>query len=368
MQSAAVIGVNGLNPLAVLIFASPVTLLDHSGSLARRIGLPVAMLAVLAAMALFGSARLAERTQDAVTGVRLRLMQPNIPQHEKWAGENRLRIFQTYLDVSARNPSGAADGLQGITHLIWPESSVPFLLLQSREALDAIAALLPPGALLVTGALRAEQPEAGALNPDLSVYNSLAVIDSEGLPLAVYDKRHLVPFGEYLPFQATLAAIGLEPLTRLRGSLAAGTNARLLAIPGTPVVVPLICYEAIFPREVASPGDRAGWLLNVTNDAWFGASAGPYQHLHQARVRAVEQGLPMVRVANTGVSAVIDPWGRILASLPLGTRGSIDSTLPAAGPFTPYSTHGDLSLWLLLVSGLTVLAARALIRPAGSGD
>lgn len=343
MQAASVVGVYGLTFWAVLIFASPVMLCGDGPGAAgtvwkQRLLLPAAMLVLLAAATGLGALRLQGAASEEVPGVRLRLVQPNIPQAEKWQGDNRLRIFNTFLDASRHNATGTEDKLADRTHVIWPESSIPFLLLQSNEALAAIAELLPLQAILITGALRAQTRPGGAEGTDLDVFNSVAAIDTDGRPVAVFDKLHLVPFGEYLPFQTALEAIGLRQLTNQRGGFAAGTGPRQLAVPGLPTASPLICYEAIFPDYVTGPGPRPAWLLNVTNDAWFGASAGPYQHLHQARVRAVEEGLPLVRVANTGVSVIIDGYGRILQSLPLETRGVIDSGLPLPTQPTYYSS------------------------------
>jgi apolipoprotein N-acyltransferase len=178
------------------------------------------------------------------------------------------------------------------------------------------------------------------------------VIDDTGRVLGAYDKIHLVPFGEYLPFQDFLESLGFMQLTGVRGGFSAGAGPRLLAIPGAPPASPLICYEIIFPGDVTEKDSRPGWLLNVTNDAWFGSSAGPYQHFHQAQVRGVEQGLPVVRAANTGISAVIDPYGRILAEIGLGQRGVLDATLPKVASPTLFVRFGN---WLEF--GLLVLAA-----------
>jgi apolipoprotein N-acyltransferase len=177
-------------------------------------------------------------------------------------------------------------------------------------------------------------------------------VDSAGQVLDSYDKIHLVPFGEYLPFQEFLESLGIMQMTGVRGGFTEGTGPRLLDVPGAPSVRPLICYEIIFPDEIAGDGPRPGWLLNVTNDAWFGTSAGPYQHFHQAQIRAVEQGLPVVRAANTGISAVIDPWGRVLAEIGLGERGLIDAGMPKVGPRTTYVSLGIISEVLVLLIGM----------------
>jgi len=165
-----------------------------------------------------------------------------------------------------------------------------------------------------------------------------------------------VPFGEYVPLRAYLP---LPKLTAGRTDFSPGPGPRTLEVPAVPPFSPLICYEAIFPRQVAPAGDRPGWLLNVTNDAWFGYSSGPYQHLASARLRAVERGLPLVRAANTGISVIVDPWGRTLRRLPLGAVGVLDGPLPQALPPTPYARFGDLVFFALV---LAVLAGAVALR------
>lgn len=238
---------------------------------------------------------------------------------------------------------------------------MPFLPLEHPEALDALGKLLPAGTQLISGALRLKIPGLGSSGAPRG-YNSLMVFADNGRLETVYDKIHLVPFGEYLPFQRTLEAVGLEQLTRWRGGFSVGPSPRpLLAIPGLPAVAALICYEAIFPSAIVEGPQRPGLLINVTNDGWFGASAGPWQHFHQARVRAVEQGLPLVRSANNGVSAVIDGHGRVLAMLGLNDRGVIDSSLPSALTMTLYAWLGDwtfVALALFFAATATVLIRR----------
>ena len=231
--------------------------------------------------------------------------------------------------------------MAGINIVIWPETAVPFLLADTPDALEAIGAALPEGTSLVVGSARLveERDTEGAFLP-ARIYNSLLVIDDQGRVVSSYDKMHLVPFGEYLPFQDFMESLGIMQLTGVRGGFSSGAGPRLLPIPGAPPASPLICYEIIFPDDVTDGSARPGWLLNVTNDAWFGSSAGPYQHFHQAQVRAVEQGLPVVRAANTGISALIDPYGRILAEINLGEKGVIDVDLPKVGPPTLFVQLG----------------------------
>jgi apolipoprotein N-acyltransferase len=234
--------------------------------------------------------------------------------------------------------------------IVWPEAAMPFLPLSTPEALEAIGRLLPQGTHLAAGALRVDAPPSGRTRH--RIFNSLMIFGQGGRLAGLYDKIHLVPFGEYLPFQSTLEAIGLEQLTRIRGGFDIGVTPRpVLRVPGLPSIGPLICYEAIFPGAVIQGSERPRLLLNVTNDGWFGQTTGPHQHLHQARVRAVEEGLPIVRAANNGISALIDARGRILGSLGLDVRGTIDGALPPAIAEPLYARYGDW-IFALLFAGM----------------
>ena len=360
MQSAALLGVYGLTLVAILVFALPSVLWgDAPAGAAGRKGRAVAILAALAPLAIlaaYGSVRLALAPTATVPGVHIRIVQPSVPQREKWRPENQGRIFRDHLGLSATNAEGHPDSLAGITHVIWPEAAMPFLPLDYPEALAAIGRLLPRGTLLITGALRAQPAPPGAMHPR-QFFNSLLVFGEGGSLVGVYDKLHLVPFGEYLPMQGLLESIGLQQLTRIRGGFETGPKPRpLLDIPGLPAAAPLICYEVIFPAAVVQGTARPGMLLNVTNDGWFGNTTGPRQHLHQARIRAVEEGLPLLRAANNGVSAAIDAHGRVLAKLGLNERGVIDVALPVALPATMYAILAD-SGFLLLWLAVAVVAA-----------
>jgi apolipoprotein N-acyltransferase len=174
----------------------------------------------------------------------------------------------------------------------------------------------------------------------------------------VYDKVHLVPFGEYLPFQTQMERLGFQQLTKVAGGFIPGRQRRMISLPGAPPMLPLVCYEIIFPAEAVPVGERPGWLVNLTNDGWFGQSPGPYQHLQQSRVRAIEQGLPLVRAANTGISAVVDPLGRMVRSLPLGTEGLVDSGLPQPLEPTIYARAGEGPVAVLLGLALVLVVRR----------
>jgi apolipoprotein N-acyltransferase len=356
-QAAALIGLWGLTFIAVAVYAAPAVLADHVAD-TRRPWLPLAAsAAVLAGLAVYGALRLATTPTAMVEGVRLRIMQPNLQQDDKFNYARKQEVMSRYLALSDRARGPQSTGVRDVTHLIWPESAFPFFLTREPDALDQIAGLLPEGTVLITGAVRA--PETVPNAAITRAYNSIYVIDHDGSILSIYDKVHLVPFGEYLPFQAQLERIGLLALTKVRGGFIAGVRRRALNVPRAPNVVPLICYEVIFPGEAAPAGERGGWMLNLTNDGWFGASPGPYQHFAQARLRAIEEGLPLVRAANTGISAVVDPLGRVVASLPLASEGVLDAGLPRALAPPPYARVGDAPLGLMVgIAFALVLRAR----------
>jgi apolipoprotein N-acyltransferase len=359
MQSAALFGIYGLTLIAVLVFTLPLVLwseapLGADGRASRRAALLIAALPLLAAGA-FGQARLASGPAPLLPGVKIRIVQPSVPQREKWRPENQERFFLDHLKLSRTAPDGSADDLSGISHVLWSEAAMPFLPLDHPQVRSAIGDMLPPGVLLIAGALRAEPAPPAAPRPR-RIYNSIIVFGEGGTLAALYDKIHLVPFGEYLPLQTALEAIGLQQLTRLRGGFDAGVKPRpLMRLAGLPAAAPLICYEVIFPRAIVQGGERPGVLLNVTNDGWFGNTTGPRQHFHQARVRAVEEGLPLLRAANNGISAAIDGHGRVLVSLGLDERGSLDTGLPRPLSPPPYARYGDslfFAMWLIAGAAL----------------
>ncbi len=356
-QGAALLGLWGLTFLAVAIFSSPATLADEEPD-TRRPWIPLTLGAImLAGLAGYGVMRLRQSPTSYVDGVRLRIMQPNLQQDQKFNYAARRDVMARYLALSDRATGPQSTGMRDVTHLIWPESAFPFLLTREPEAMAQIAELLPPGTVLMTGAARAAD-DVNANTRPLRAYNSIYTIDHDGTILSIYDKVHLVPFGEYLPFQSALEKLGLMQLTKLPGGFLSGDRRRSYEVPRAPRFLPLICYEIIFPGDVTPAGERPGWMLNVTNDAWFGLSAGPYQHFHQARVRAIEEGLPLVRSANTGISAVTDPLGRIIKMLPLGVEGVLDSPLPRqiAPPFI--ARVGDGLIALMVAASILVLLLR----------
>jgi len=321
IQLASLTGIYGLSLLTVVVASMPAVLADG-----ERRWLPVvAAFAVLGIVWAGGQMRLASASNDVVAGVNLRLVQPNIPQALKWQRELRRGHVQKQLKMSLATSLAKSPGsppAAAPTHVIWAETSVPYIIADTPGLAQVLAGAVPPGGLMIVGAPRASP--RGIL--PRQIWNSLHVIDDKGRIKGTYDKHHLVPFGEYVPFRGILP---VEKLTAGRQDFSPGPGVRTLAIDGLPPFSPLICYEVIFPGRVVDAARRPEWILNITNDGWFGQSFGPYQHFAAARLRAVEEGLPLVRVANTGISGVIDGYGRIVKRLGLGREGIIDSPLPA---------------------------------------
>jgi apolipoprotein N-acyltransferase len=354
-QSASLIGLWGLTFLSVAIFASPAVLID--GRRTRRPWLaPATALVLLIAMGAYGAIRLSLHPTEFVDKVKLRIMQPDLQQDVKFNYAAKASVMQKYLSLSDRSTGPQSTGVRDATILIWPESAFPFFLAREADAMAQIADLLPKGTILITGSVRA--PDLPPGTRITRAYNSIYVIDHDGSILSIYDKLHLVPFGEFLPFQGLMEKLGFVQLTKVQGGFIPGTRRKTIALPNAPRVLPLICYEAIFPGDIETRGDRPGWIVNLTNDGWFGISTGPHQHLQQARLRAIEEGLPLVRAANTGISVVTDPLGRIVAQLDLGVEGVLDSRLPSAIPPTPYARAGDIPAAIIVAIALIVAIRR----------
>jgi apolipoprotein N-acyltransferase len=347
-QTAAFTGLYGLTLIAALVFAAPATVATGETATGRWAA-PALAAMLLAAMGALGLWRLSAGPDPLVANVKLRIMQPNLPQDAKFRPEAGEAILQRYLALSDRATGPRTLGLQDVTHLIWPESAFPFLLGRSPGALARIQAALPAQTVLITGAARAGEALPGESRPP--IYNSIQVVTKREGIVASVDKVHLVPFGEYLPavFERLIRSLGLREFVAVPGGFSAAGSLKGLRIPGLPLASPLICYEAVFPGDVTPQGQRPGFLLNVTNDGWFGQTTGPHQHFAQARLRAIEEGLPLVRAANTGISAVVDGRGRILGKLDLGIEDILDSQLPRPLPSTVYSRFGDSVLLLLTV-------------------
>jgi apolipoprotein N-acyltransferase len=340
MQSVSLFGIYALTLLTILYGAALATLFAPQ----PKWKLPAAMTALFALFFVGGEVRLATVPETLVHGVNLRIVQPDIPQAEKFRHSLVSRNWNRLLALST------TPGTVRPTHIVWPEAAPPFLLTHNGEALDEIAILTGQNGTLMTGSLRAfrrgEQTE---------YYNSFYLFGHGGELLSTYDKFHLVPFGEYLPFENFLRGLGLTKIVGIDGSFDTGDGPHTFDVPGAPAVGPLICYEILFPGAVVA-ARRPGWIVNVTDDSWFGPWAGPLQHLLVAQTRAIEEGIPVVRAANSGISAVIDPLGRVIALLGLNKMGVLDSGLPAAIVPTFYARFGDVGFWLLLLG--CIVAAR----------
>lgn len=353
-QAASLIGMPGLTLLIVLWAALP-ALAGFAGTRGREWAAGMLFLAFLPGLWLWGNHRLGEDAGSNVEGVALRIVQPDIAQEAKWRREAARENFDKLKRLSMQSTPARPRGIDDATVVIWPESAVSFFVDESAQGLSELAAMLPERTLLVMGALRRDAEGQG----ERRVYNSVLAFDGDARLIAHYDKWRLVPGGEFLPFEDILKPLGFRKVVTVPESFAAGPGPRSIAMPGLAPATVLICYEAIFPHDLIDAAERPSWIINVTNDAWFGNSSGPYQHLAQARLRTIEQGLPLIRAANTGISAIIDAYGRIAARLPLGDEGIIDGALPASLPRTLYARAGDFMLAGLVV---TLLVAGIVLR------
>jgi len=334
-QLASLIGSHGLTLVTLLAVTAIWRLALPRKLVPALLMLPLPFLAIAGAgWTLLGGTPLAATDRPVI-----RIVQPNAPQRQKWDPAWIPVFFDRALTLTATPAEHAPD----LT--IWPETSVPDLLRYSDGAFAQM--LAASGQRPVVAGVRRVQGDA--------LYNSLVVLQP-GAPLQVYDKYHLVPFGEYIPLGSVLSRFGLRGLAAEDGAgFSAGTGPKLMDTGTAGLALPLICYEAIFPQDVGAAPARPQWLMQITNDAWFGKVSGPYQHLAQARMRAVEQGLPMARAANTGISAMIDAYGRVTASIALGQAGYIDAALPEPRPPTLYARTGDWPIALILIATLGAL-------------
>jgi apolipoprotein N-acyltransferase len=338
---AGVVGALGLTALVLGVAAG----IASFGPKAPLRALAVLSVPLLAGIAVMGSAQPAPMPQD--TAPIIRLVQPNAPQHLKWREDLIPVFFQRSLDLTAQAP---VDPAVIPDVILWSETTLPVLLNRS-DAARARIATAAGGAQVLVGAQRFQ---------GFYPRNSAALLASDGQIAAVYDKHRLVPFGEYMPGGAVAAALGLRGMAEvLNGGYVPGPGPRVLDLGGAlGRVFPMICYEAIFARDIRRVS-RPDWMAHLTNDAWFGSLSGPYQHLALARLRAAEQGLPVLRAANTGVSAVIDARGHVIAALPLNVSGVLDARLPPALPPTIYARLGDTPILLLVLLATAVLTAHA---------
>lgn len=361
-QTASLVGAYGLSWITLALAAAPAVLFDRDAPRARR-----AAVAGLAAIGLaglwgFGAWRLAHAAPSPADAPRVRVVQADIDQKDKWKPENLDLIFAAYEGLT-RQPAARTPDV-----VIWPEGALPVViddfLAPGSPYVPRVRAMLAPGQTLMLGANRAGLGSDGRYD----YFNSLIALHqgADGLQVsAIYDKFRLVPFGEFMPLGDLAGRIGFRSLVHMPEDFTAGPESGPIAPVGLPPLQPLICYEALFPGLAAEGAARAParpeWILNVSNDAWFGATSGPLQHLNLASYRAIEEGLPIVRSTPTGVSAVIDAYGRVLpgAALNTGRFGIVDADLPAALSKTTYARFRDaIFAFMLVLSGATSVLSR----------
>ena len=338
-QGAAFIGVYGLS-LGIVLMASFLAIswaISHKKVKRLSLSAFFACFFALFIPALWGGTTFSQPAMHKNKPVMVKIIQGNIPQKQKWQPQLLERNLRHYMALSKQRTSPHPE------ILIWPETTMPFDLDRDPHWRQTVSQLLKPEDILITGAFR-QNPTADGL------YNSARILNSEGEILANYDKAHLVPFGEYVPLGAILSFV--EAITGMSGFVA-GNGMKTIALDGFPAVGPLICYEAIFPRQVVDHTHRPQWLLNLTNDAWFGNSIGPYQHWAHAAMRAIEEGVPVIRVASTGISGIVDARGHVSHQLGLNQSGVILANLPAAlSNQTFFSLYGN---WPVLLFSITLL-------------
>lgn len=330
MQSDAIVGLYGMNILAVLVYSLPTVLLTNEK---KKAALSLCLSLILAHSG-FGFYRLhtiPNIADDQKSDYWVRIVQPSIQQDIKLSNTTREAIFAAHMRLSATPVSGHN---REPDFIVWPEASIPYLLYDNSTTTMRIASLLKPKQWAIIGAIRASND---SFNTQMQYFNTIAVINHKGNVLHTSDKLHLVPFGEYLPYQNLLEKIGLHTLADNIGGYSAANAREIVTMPNGFSYLPLICYEVIFPHEMTFKGSSPQAIINVTNDAWFGVTPGPYQHLQQAQLRAIELGIPLIRAANNGISAVIDSYGRIVVALQQNTIGIIDSPIPS--PITPIGSN-----------------------------
>ena len=346
MQSVHLVGLNGINVLAVLIFASPSLLGTRRGAVP---GLVVATALFLAHLGYGAFVLMQPDPAMESNPTTVRLIQPQIPVGGDTNDATRAKIFDQHLAMSSATPE---NGGKRPDLIIWPETAIPFILSENQDAYGRIGDMLQDGQVLISGAVRQENMAAGVAP---RYYNSIYVFDDKGQVIGATDKVHLVPFGEYLPFEKLFDIFGVNAVAAMPGGFSAGSVHNVLSPPGRPSLYPLICYEAIFPYEINIAGEKADVLLNITNDSWFGNSPGPYQHFQEAQVRAVEVGKPLIRAANSGISAVVNQKGEIVAGLGVSISGTLDTTIPSKTVSFIDNSQRMMNFWLIMGVGFLIV-------------
>lgn len=340
LQLAAIIGTYGLSLLVLMVLSAPALYINYR----TKKSLFATLLVISALTAIvysYGSYRLKQADNTASDTI-VRIVQPAIPQTMKWNKDKLENNFKQYIELSQ------APGLEKAKFVVWGETATPFPLDFEPQYLQQITAAIPENGYLLTGVVRYQ-----LIDGDFRPMNSMFAINHQGQILGRYDKSHLVPFGEYIPFRKYLPD-WIRPVTNTIADFLPGTGPSVIKLDNQPGFGTLICYEVIFPHQIINPKNRPDWLINLTNDGWYGQSQGPYQHLATTRLRAVEEGRTLVRAANTGISAVISPYGQIIASLDLDRKGYIDANLPAhLFISTAYGKFGNLIPLILCLLNIT---------------
>lgn len=333
MQINAYIGIYGLTLLTLLWASTPII----PNKTVRNI-----LIASFIIASITGLMRL-YANPTAPSGQNVRIVQANIEQKLKWDKETILSNFKQHIDLTSTPSANPID------FVVWPETAIITNNYNEKDTLDIIAKSLPNNSTGIIGSLNTQYKFKTT-----EYFNAITFINKKGDVIGRYNKHHLVPFGEYIPYRDFLNLTPIAAGISMIGDFTRGKGILTIDIKDKPNPSPLICYEGIFPHKVALQGEnRPEWLVNVTNDAWYGHTAGPYQHFEITRVRAIEEGLPLVRAANTGISATIDPLGRVIGSKKLGKKGVVDTILPKPLSPTPYSKYGDsIFLTLILLLGI----------------
>lgn len=354
MQSSAYLGADAMTILAVICFALPAAFFVQSHQ---------RLIALLCFIVFFGGHLAAglwrlNFTPEAVAeGSIMRIVQPAIDQSQKLEPGDGKEIFDALLALSTLPV--ADETLTRPRYIIWPETSVPFILTREPQAVASIADMLKVGQSLIAGVVR-EEVDDDSDGAARRYYNSMLLINDEGIITSAADKTHLVPFGEYLPFAEQMTEWGFEAVAAADRGYVAGAQRRSLPLSSGLTAIPLICYEVVFGSEIKRFAQTDGLMINVTNDAWYGNSPGPYQHFHQSQLRAVETGMPMVRAANNGISGFVDAKGRVTAKLGYGQMGAIDAEVPGSLAMPFGKQFGSQIFWLIIVLFATIgLVARA---------
>lgn len=341
IQTAAWGGTYFLSLLVILTASSPY--LFWSAGCKKQLIYLISLLSIYGLLYLYGYYRLhaAEQTESTTT---VRIVQPAIPQAQKWDKDALASNFQNYINLSRLPGQDDAD------FIIWGETATPYALDMDNYALEEIKTAIPTHGYLITGLVRYRFDGTRYIP-----YNSMFVLDKQGNIRGQYDKSHLVPFGEYIPLKKHLPA-WIKPVVNVIGEFGAGNGPEKISLPDQPSLGTLICYEVIFPSQIIDPHNKPQWIVNLTNDGWYGDSSGPRQHLASTRLRAVEEGITIVRAANTGISALISPYGEIKRRLDLNQRGVVDFKLPLVAEFsTTYGRYGN-SIILILCTFILCLA------------